>query len=80
MRMDYQVWCGPAMGAFNQWVKGSFLQDHDKRYAAEIALNLLTGACVCSRAAFLRAQGLTLPGNAGRFSPMKKEDILNLIA
>jgi trans-AT polyketide synthase/acyltransferase/oxidoreductase domain-containing protein len=21
--MDYQVWCGPAMGAFNEWVKGT---------------------------------------------------------
>jgi len=21
---DYQIWCGPAMGAFNRWVQGSF--------------------------------------------------------
>ena len=25
-RMDYQIWCGPAMGAFNEWVAGSFLE------------------------------------------------------
>jgi trans-AT polyketide synthase/acyltransferase/oxidoreductase domain-containing protein len=25
-RMDYQIWCGPAMGAFNDWVRGSFLE------------------------------------------------------
>ncbi len=25
-RLDYQVWCGPAMGAFNEWTKGSFLE------------------------------------------------------
>ncbi len=24
-KMDYQIWCGPAMGAFNRWVRGSFL-------------------------------------------------------
>ncbi|MFC1817240.1 PfaD family polyunsaturated fatty acid/polyketide biosynthesis protein, partial [Thermodesulfobacteriota bacterium] len=24
-RIDYQIWCGPSMGAFNEWVKGSFL-------------------------------------------------------
>ena len=24
-QIDYQIWCGPAMGAFNQWVKGTFL-------------------------------------------------------
>ncbi len=23
-KMDYQIWCGPAMGAFNQWVQNSF--------------------------------------------------------
>ncbi len=21
-RLDYQIWCGPAMGAFNDWVRG----------------------------------------------------------
>lgn len=25
-RPDFQVWCGPAMGAFNAWVEGSFLE------------------------------------------------------
>ena len=25
-KLDYQVWCGPAMGAFNEWAKGSFLE------------------------------------------------------
>ena len=25
-KVDYQVWCGPAMGAFNEWTKGSFLE------------------------------------------------------
>ena len=24
-RADYQIWCGPAMGAFNAWTAGSFL-------------------------------------------------------
>ncbi len=21
-KVDYQVWCGPAMGAFNEWTQG----------------------------------------------------------
>ena len=25
--LDYQIWCGPAMGAFNAWAAGSFLAD-----------------------------------------------------
>ena len=79
-KMDYQVWCGPAMGAFNQWVKGSFLEPHTNRFAAEIAMNLLTGACVVTRAAFARAQGIELPPKAGCFSPMPLNDIRELIA
>lgn len=77
-RMDYQVWCGPAIGAFNQWVQGTFLESHEQRFAAEIGLNLLFGACVCTRASFLRAQGLSLPSGVGVFAPMKKEEILSL--
>src|SRR5262249_49414437 len=42
--MDYQVWCGPAMGAFNEWVKGTFLEQPENRRAADVALNLLFGA------------------------------------
>ena len=79
-KMDYQVWCGPAMGAFNQWAKGSFLEPHTNRFAAEIAMNLLTGACVVTRAAFARAQGLELPPGAGLFSPMPLDEIFKLIS
>lgn len=78
-RMDYQIWCGPAIGAFNQWVQGSFLESHENRHAAEIGLNLLFGACVCTRASFLRAQGVNLGGETGTFAPMKKEEIMALI-
>src|SRR5439155_7105871 len=26
-RLDYQVWCGPSMGAFNEWARGSYLEE-----------------------------------------------------
>ena len=42
--VDYQIWCGPAMGAFNEWVKGSFLEKPENRKADIVALNLLHGA------------------------------------
>ncbi len=77
-KMDYQIWCGPAMGAFNQWAASSFLEPYENRKAAEIALNLLFGACVATRAMFLRAQSVELPGEAGCFRPMEKEKILAL--
>lgn len=78
-KMDYQVWCGPAMGAFNQWVKHSFLEAHEGRHADVVALNLLFGACVAIRASILRSQGLPLPPGAGAVVPREKEDILTLI-
>src|SRR5690606_27409678 len=56
-KLDYQVWCGPAMGAFNAWVAGSALENWKARDAVSIARNLLVGACVLSRVAALRAQG-----------------------
>ncbi len=74
-KMDYQIWCGPAIGAFNQWVKGSFLETHENRKTAEIALNLMFGACVCIRASILKTQGIEIPVDAGLFKPMKKNEI-----
>ncbi len=74
-RLDYQIWCGPSIGAFNQWVKGSFLETHDNRKTAEIALNILLGASICSRAAILEAQGIELPLSAKAFRPLPKKEL-----
>lgn len=78
-KMDYQIWCGPAIGAFNQWVKGSFLETHENRKTAEIALNILFGAAVCTRASILRTQGIELPMDAGLCRPMQKKEISSYI-
>ncbi len=40
-RVDYQVHTGPALGAFNQWVKGSELESWRKRHVGEIAEKLM---------------------------------------
>lgn len=67
--LDYQIWCGPAMGAFNTWVKGSFLEDPANREVAQIALNLLEGAAVITRAQQLRTLGVPVPAGAFDFRP-----------
>ena len=59
--MDYQVWCGPAMGAFNEWVRDSALDPWENRRAVTVAHNMLHGAAVITRAAALRTQGVDLP-------------------
>lgn len=60
-QIDYQVWCGPAMGAFNQWVAGSFLARPENRRVRTVAMNIMRGASVLTRVNMLRAQGATLP-------------------
>ena len=67
--MDHQIWCGPAMGAFNQWVKGSFLEPPEARSAVQIARNLLEGAAVVSRAQQLRGFGVPVPPEAFDYRP-----------
>ena len=59
-RIDYQIWCGPAMGAFNEWSKGSFLEDVARRQVVPVALNILFGAAVLLRAHQLMLQGIYL--------------------
>jgi len=63
-KLDYQIWCGPAMAAFNTWVKGTFLEDPNNRYAAQVARNLLEGACQILRAQQLRNCGVAIPSSA----------------
>jgi len=78
-KIDYQIWCGPAIGAFNQWVKGSFLEKPENRTTVCVAMNLLCGASVATRVNWLRNQGVVLPTGIGNFSPMPLQDILELL-
>lgn len=66
---DFQLWCGPAMGAFNSWVRGSFLEAPGQRTVVQVALNLLEGAAVITRAQQLRSVGLPVPAAAFDFRP-----------
>ncbi|MCP3804493.1 PfaD family polyunsaturated fatty acid/polyketide biosynthesis protein [Allokutzneria sp. A3M-2-11 16] len=68
-RSDYQLWCGPAMGAFNRWAAGSFLAEPANRSVVQIALNLLEGAAVLTRAHQARTYGVAVPAEAFAFRP-----------
>ncbi|MFJ6699521.1 PfaD family polyunsaturated fatty acid/polyketide biosynthesis protein [Streptomyces sp. NPDC091272] len=67
--LDYQLWCGPALGAFNQWVSGSFLANTAERSVVQVGLNLLEGAASHTRAQQLRSHGVRLPARAFSFRP-----------
>jgi len=60
-RADYQIWCGPAIGAFNRWITGSPLAEPGGCTVVQIARNLLEGAAVVTRAQQLRTFGVQVP-------------------
>ena len=73
--VDYQVWCGPAMAAFNEWVRGSFLEPPEQRRVATIAMNILYNASVLTRARTLAAQGVEIPAGIPRLAPLSMAEI-----
>lgn len=69
--LDYQIWCGPAMGAFNSWVRDSFLESPQQREVVQVALNLLEGAAHITRAQQARACGVPVPERTFRYKPRR---------
>jgi trans-AT polyketide synthase/acyltransferase/oxidoreductase domain-containing protein len=67
--MDYQVWCGPAMGAFNQWTRGTYLAEPANRRVVDVALQLLSGCAYLYRLRMLALQGLRFSANLERYFP-----------
>lgn len=43
-RVDFQIQCGPALGAFNQWMRGSELESWRNRRAPDIGERIMRGA------------------------------------
>ena len=74
-KVDYQIWCGPAMGAFNEWVKGSFLESPQNRRVVTVALNILRGATLITRLNLLRMQGVRLPQEFWQIAPLPLEEL-----
>jgi trans-AT polyketide synthase, acyltransferase and oxidoreductase domains len=68
--IDYQIWCGPAMGSFNDWVRGSYLADSQNRRVADVADHIMTGAAFLYRLQNLTLQGLHLPAAYRQYYPV----------
>ncbi len=74
--LDYQVWCGPSMGAFNDWARGSELEQPAARRASLVAANLMVGAATLARAHALALQGWPLPASILQPRPRTDSDLL----
>ena len=67
--MDYQIWAGPSLGAFNSWVKGTYLEAYTERKAVDVALHLLKGAAYLQRINQLKLQGVSLQQDLLNYTP-----------
>ncbi len=68
--LDYQIWCGPAMGAFNAWVSGTYMQDYQHRHIADIAEHIMRGTAFLYRAQLLQMAGVRLPSAWTAYTPV----------
>jgi trans-AT polyketide synthase/acyltransferase/oxidoreductase domain-containing protein len=68
-KRDYQIWCGPAMGAFNDWVAGTPLEPLEARSVVTVAEALLDSAGGLKRLRDLEAQGAPVPAEAWDLRP-----------
>jgi trans-AT polyketide synthase, acyltransferase and oxidoreductase domains len=69
-KADYQIWCGPAMGSFNDWVRGTYLEKPENRRVADVAFQTLIGAAFLYRVQSLKMLGLQLPVEFSRYQPV----------
>lgn len=69
---DMQIWCGPSMGSFNDWAKGTYLEPYENRYAADVAEHIMKGAAYLYRVQALKTQGIHLPNEWAVYSPKEQ--------
>ncbi len=78
-KIDYQIFCGPAMGAFNEWAKDSFLAIPENRKIATVALNILYGAAFLRRCNYIQNMGISLPEKLKRIKPLQLGQVLEYL-
>jgi PfaD family protein len=71
-KRDYQIWCGPSMGLFNDWVRGTWLEPLEARKVVVVSWALLDAAASLRRVAMARSQGLALPLGADSPAPRRR--------
>jgi trans-AT polyketide synthase, acyltransferase and oxidoreductase domains len=72
-RVDYLVYCGPAMGAFNSWAEGTDLEPWQARHADVVANRLMTSASLLLAE---RCARLAAPAQPAPASPADPAEVL----
>jgi hypothetical protein len=68
------------MGAFNEWVKGTPLEQPEHRQVVNVALNLMYGAAVSARVSQLRQSGVSLPASRELTAAVPSSEIEEYLA
>jgi PfaD family protein len=71
--VDYQIWCGPAMGSFNDWVRGSYLAEPENRHVVDIANKIMQGSAFFHRIQNLKIQGLQMSTFYSKYHPVSSK-------
>lgn len=69
-QMDFQVWCGQAMGAFNAWSVDTHFAAASARKVADVAHALLVQTAILKRAAAFADAGGTVPDAVAAVRPL----------
>ena len=77
-RADWQILCGPAQGAFNEWARGSVYEKAENRRVLDLALNLFHGAAVLIRRQMAQTLGVLPPGPAPELRPRPLGELAGL--
>ncbi|NMB60280.1 MAG: PfaD family polyunsaturated fatty acid/polyketide biosynthesis protein [Chloroflexi bacterium] len=67
--MDYQIWCGPSMGSFNDWARSTYLAQPENRHVADVTAHLFAGAAWQYRVQQLKLSGFDLPARYQNYYP-----------
>lgn len=73
--MDYQIWCGPSIGPFNDWARSSYLSDPMKRRIVDVTLHLFTGAAYQYRIQALKLRGVQIPSAFEQYYPLSPLEV-----
>jgi hypothetical protein len=68
--MDYQIWCGPSIGSFNDWTRSTYLSEPENRRVVDVTLHLFTGAAYQYRNQLLKLNGFQVPAKFEQYYPL----------
>jgi PfaD family protein len=67
--LDYQIWCGPSIGPFNDWTRGTYLAEPQNRKVVDVALHILNGSAYLARVQSLRNAGVQVSARLSAYYP-----------